>query len=96
MSTAPLTTRRRSFILLGIVLLGAGLLFHLLAADAEGGRSLHYRHHIFGFVLLTVVPGILIALAGRRFWKGRGDITLMMVGALQTISGFLIYLSFRS
>jgi hypothetical protein len=90
------TTRRLSFIVLGVFLLAVGLGFHLLAADAEGGRALHYRHHIFGFFIMTVVPAILIALLGRRFWKGRHDITWLIVGALQTIFGLLVYLSFRS
>jgi hypothetical protein len=81
---------------IGIALLLAGLAGHLLAADVEGGRALHYRHHIFGFFLLTFVSLLVVAIAGRFFWRGRHDITLLIVGALQTVFGFLIYLSFRN
>lgn len=81
---------------LGVVLLLIGLVWHLLAADVEGGRALYYQHHIFGWFLLAVITGIVIAVLGRFFWRGRHDITLLIVGALQTIVGFLVYLSFRN
>ena len=81
---------------LGVLLLAIGLAGHLLAANAEGGRALHYRHHVFGFVLLSVVSGILVAGLGRRFWRGRHDITLLIVGALQAVFGLLIYASFST
>jgi hypothetical protein len=86
--------KRRAFVWLGIVLLATGLLGHLLAANAEGGRAIHYRHHIFGFFLLTVMAAIVIGILGRFFWKGRHDITLLIVGAVQTILGVLIYIHF--
>jgi len=87
---------RTTRIALGIVLLGVGLMGHLLAANAEGGRALHYRHHIVGFFILSVVSGILIAILGRFFWKGRHDVTLLIVGALQTVFGLLVYAMFSS
>ncbi len=81
---------------LGVVLLAIGLAGHLLAANAEGGHTIHYRHHILGFFLITVVSGILVAALSRFFWRGRHDITLLIVGALQTVSGLLIYATFRA
>jgi hypothetical protein len=72
------------------------LLGHLLAANAEGGHAIHYRHHIFGFFILTVASGIVVAGLSWLFWKGRHDITLLIVGAMQTIFGFLIYLLFTN
>ncbi len=79
---------------LGVVLLAIGLAGHLLAAHAEGGRALHYRPHIFGFFLLSVASGIVVAVLGRFFWRGRHDVTLLIVGALQTVLGLLIYATF--
>jgi hypothetical protein len=86
--------KRRTFVWPGIVLLATGLLGHLLAANAEGGRAIHYRHHIFGFFLLTLMAGVVIGILGRFFWKERPDITLLVVGAVQTILGVLIYIDF--
>ena len=77
---------------LGVVLLGAGLLAHLLAAQAIGGTHLAYRHHIFGFVGLTLISGAIIAGLGWWFWKGRHDITLLSLGILQALIGLLVYI----
>ena len=73
-------------------MLAVGLGGHLLAAQAIGGYYVAYRDHIFGFVLIAVVTGAIIAGLGWRFWKGRHDITLLAIGAVQAIFGFLIYL----
>ncbi len=67
---------------LGVLLLAAGLFFHLLAANAEGGRAIHYRHHVLGFVLLTAAASLLVVGLGRVFWRGRHDLTVLIVGAL--------------
>ena len=80
----------------GIGLLVVGLLGHLLAANAEGGQAIHYRHHILGFLLLSLVSGILIGILSRFFWRGRHDVTLLIVGALQTVLGLLIYANFSN
>lgn len=77
---------------LGVALLAAGLLGHLLTARAIGGNVVAYRDHIGGFVILSVVSWALIAGLGWRFWKGRHDITLLAVGALQALLGLVIYL----
>ena len=82
---------RRLRLWLGYMLLGAGLLGHLLAARAIGGSSLAYRHHILGFVLLTVVSGAIIVLLGWRFWRRRPDITVLAIGIVQALVGLMVY-----
>lgn len=84
---------RRLRVWLGIVLLGAGLLGHLLAAQAIGGTQLAYRDHIFGFVVLTLVSGAIIWGLSRRFWRGRHDITLLTLGVLQALVGLVVYVN---
>jgi hypothetical protein len=77
---------------LGVILLVVGLLGHVLAAHAIGGSVIAYQHHIFGFFLILVVTGAIIALLGWRFWKGRRDITVLIVGVVQALFGIAIYL----
>jgi hypothetical protein len=84
---------RPRWTLLGVLLLGVGLLLHLLSARAIGGSYVAYRDHIFGFVVLTLVSGAIIAGLGWRFWKGRYDITLLILGAVQTIVGIVVYIN---
>jgi hypothetical protein len=82
----------RTRILLGIILIGAGFLGHFLAARAIGGTTVAYTHHIFGFFLILVVTGAIIAALAWRFWKGRHDITLLIIGAVQALFGLVIYI----
>jgi hypothetical protein len=89
--TAP-NVRSRARIWIGVLLLVAGLLGHLFAARAIGGSYVAYRDHISGFVLLSLVSGAVIAGLGWRFWKGRHDITLLILGVVQALVGFVIYL----
>ncbi|MGI8499341.1 MAG: hypothetical protein ACR2OG_17350 [Gemmatimonadaceae bacterium] len=77
---------------LGVILLAVGLLGHLLAAHAIGSSTIAYSHHVAGFLGLSVVSGILIAGLGWRFWRGRHDITLLILGALQTLLGLIVYI----
>jgi hypothetical protein len=79
--------------LLGVILLGVGLLLHLLSARAIGGSYVAYRDHILGFVGLTLMSGAIVAGLGWRFWKGRHDITLLILGVVQTVIGVLVYIS---
>ena len=81
---------RRAWI--GLLLLAAGLLGHLLAARAIGGSYVAYRDHIFGFVILSLVSGAVIAGLGWRFWRGRHDIKVLILGMLQALLGLVIYL----
>src|SRR5215211_1748379 len=69
---------------LGALLLIVGFLCHVFAAQAIGGTTLAYRDHILGFVILTLVSGAIILLLGRRFWRGRPDISLLILGIVQT------------
>ncbi len=80
---------------IGIVLLAVGLSGHLFTAAVTGGQSLHYRHHILGFVFLSAVAWVILALLGRRFWRGRHDITVLTLGAVQAILGLMVYASSR-
>jgi hypothetical protein len=84
---------RSRWTLLGAILLGGGLILHLLSARAIGGSYVAYRDHILGFVVLTLVSGAIIAGVGWRFWKGRHDITLLILGALQTAVGIVVYVN---
>jgi hypothetical protein len=83
---------RRRWTWLGVIFLALGLLGHLLAARAIGGTYLAYSHHIFGFVLLSVVSGAIIAGLGWRFWRGRHDITILILGVVQLLLGVLVYM----
>src|ERR1700741_2205028 len=76
----------------GTALLVVGLLGHVLAAHATGGTAVDYLHHIAGFFLLSLVSALILVGAGRWFWRGRHDVTLLIVGALQALLGLMIYL----
>ena len=85
-------TASRGRILLGVVLLVLGFLGHFFAARAIGGSYVAFRDHIFGFFLILLVTGALIAGLGWRFWRGRHDITLLIIGAVQALFGLVIYI----
>ena len=82
----------RARIWLGALLIVFGFLGHFFAARAIGGSYLAFRDHIFGFFLILLVTGALIAGLGRRFWRGRHDITLLVIGAVQALFGLVIYI----
>jgi hypothetical protein len=82
----------RRWIGLSIVLLVLGLLGHVFAAHAIGGSTMAYSHHIFGYFAILVVTGLLIALAGWRFWRGRRVMMLLSIAAVQALFGLWIYL----
>jgi hypothetical protein len=77
---------------LGVPLLAVGFLGHYFAARAIGGTYIAYRDHILGFFLILVVTGAIIAVIGWRFWKGRNDITMLIVGAVQALLGIMVYM----
>ena len=91
-TTADPNTVDRRLTWLGVVLLLAGLAAHLLSAQAIGGLWRHYRDHVAGFVLIGVVSGVVTVLVGRRFWRGRRDITLLIVGVIQVVLGLYVWL----
>ena len=75
----------------GAVLIVVGFLGHFFAARAFG-TYIYYRDHIAGFFLILVVTGAIIAGLGWKFWKGRNDITVFVIGLVQAIFGIAIYL----
>jgi hypothetical protein len=77
---------------LGVILLVVGFLGHYFAARAIGGTYIAYRDHIFGFFVILLVTGLIIAGLGWRFWKGRRDITLLIVGLVQALLGVWVYM----
>jgi hypothetical protein len=86
-------TGSRTRIWLGVILIGLAFLGHFLAARAIAGTNpLAYKHHIFGFFLILVVTGAIIAVLGWRFWKGRPDITVLTIGVVQALFGLVIYI----
>ena len=76
---------------LGVLLIVVGFLGHFFAARAFD-TYIYYRDHIAGFFLILVVTGAIIAGLGWRFWKGRNDITVFVIGLVQAIFGIAIYL----
>ena len=82
----------RARIWLGAILIVLGFLGHFFAARAIGGSYVAFRDHIFGFFLILAVTGALIAGIGWRFWRGRHDITLLVIGAVQALFGLVIYI----
>jgi len=77
---------------LGLVLLVIGFLGHVFSARAIGGSYIALRDHIFGFFLILVASGLIIAGLGWRFWKGRNDITLLIIGVVQALFGSFVYI----
>jgi hypothetical protein len=78
--------------LLGVILLVLGFLGHFFAARAIGGSYVAFRDHIFGFFLILVVSGAIVWGLGLRFWRGRYDLTVLIIGALQALFGLVIYI----
>ena len=89
---ADVYTGRRGRIWLGVILLVLGFLGHFLAARAIGGSYVAFRDHIFGFFLILLVSGAIVAGLGWRFWRGRHDITVLIIGAVQALFGLVVYI----
>jgi len=88
-AVAPEPDRRLAW--LGALLIVVGFFGHFFAARAFG-TYIYYRDHIFGFFLILLVTGSIIAVLGWRFWKGRKDITVLIIGVVQAAFGIAIYL----
>jgi hypothetical protein len=82
----------KRLIWLGALLLVVGFLGHYFAARAIGGSYLAFRDHIGGFFLILGVTGAIIAGLGWKFWRGRTDITLLIVGIVQALFGVFVYI----
>ena len=76
---------------LGVVLIVVGFLGHFFAARAIGGSYIAFRDHIAGFVLILLVTGAIIAGIGWKFWRGRRDMMLLTIGAVQALFGIWRY-----
>jgi hypothetical protein len=77
---------------LGALLIVVAFFCHFFAARAIGGSYVAFRDHIAGFFLILVVTGAIIAGLGWRFWKGRPDITVFIVGVVQAMFGIVVYI----
>jgi hypothetical protein len=82
----------RGRIWLGAILLVLGFLGHFFAARAIGGSYVAFKDHVLGFFVILVVTGAIVAGLGWRFWRGRHDITLLVIGAIQALFGLVIYI----
>jgi hypothetical protein len=82
----------KRLIWLGALLLVVGFLGHFFAARAIGGSYIAFRDHILGFFVILVVTGAIIAGLGRLFWKGRPDITVLIIGIVQALFGIVVYI----
>ena len=80
------------FASIGVLLIVVAFFCHYFAARAIGGSYIAFRDHIAGFFLILIVTGAIIAGLGWRFWKGRGDITLLIVGVVQALFGIVVYI----
>jgi uncharacterized membrane protein (UPF0136 family) len=90
-ATATTGAAGRTRIWLGAILIVVGFLGHFFAARAIGGSYVAFRDHIVGFFLILVVSGAIVAGLGWRFWRGRHDIILLILGAIQALLGILVY-----
>jgi hypothetical protein len=91
-SVAAARPPNRRLAWLGVLLIVVGFLGHFFAARAIG-TYIYYRDHIFGFFLILLVTGSIIAGLGWRFWKDRKDITLLIIGLVQALVGIVIYIN---
>ena len=85
-----MTNQQRTW--LGVLLIVVGFFGHFFAARAIGGTYIAYRDHMAGFFGLLEITGAIIAVLGRRFWKGRHDITLLIIGVVQALFGIWVYI----
>jgi hypothetical protein len=86
-------SKDRRLIWLGVIFLVVGFLGHYFAARAIGGSYVAFRDHIGGFFLILVVTGAIIAGLGWKFWRGRTDITLLIIGIVQALFGIFVYVN---
>jgi len=40
-----------------------------------------------------LVAGLIIVLLGRRYWRGRHDVTVLILGVVQAVIGLWIYMN---
>jgi len=75
----------------GIALLLLGLGGHLASAYVIRALPHAFAHHIEGFLLLTMATALVLLALGWFFWRGRHDITLLLLGISQFVAGWAIF-----
>jgi hypothetical protein len=70
-----------------------GFLGHYFAARAIGGTYVAFRDHIGGFVVLTLISALIIWSLSLRFFKGRTDMVVLLVGIVQALLGVFVYIN---
>lgn len=85
--------RRGILMRLGILLIIAGFFGHFFAAKAIGGTYIAYRDHMVGFFGLAILSGAIVALLGRKLWRGRPDLTVFIIGIIQAAFGLFVYIN---
>ncbi|HZE09135.1 MAG TPA: hypothetical protein VE110_10325 [Gemmatimonadaceae bacterium] len=78
---------------LGIILLIAGFFGHVSAARAIGGTHVAWRDHMIGFTGATILSALIVGAIGSFLWKGRKDITVLIVGALGFALGLVVFIN---
>jgi uncharacterized membrane protein (UPF0136 family) len=78
---------------LGVILLVAGFFGHVFAARAIGGTYIAWRDHMIGFAGITVLSALIVGALGWRFWKGRKDITVLIVGVIGFALGLFVFIN---
>lgn len=73
-----------------VLLLSAGLLGHVIAAVLNGGSRIAYLHHIAGFFIILAVTSVLIIGMARLFWRGRPDVTMLVIATVQALMGAVV------
>jgi len=86
------STQNPFFVWAGALFTIAAFFCHYFAARAIGGSYIAFRDHIFGFFVILVVTGAIIAGLGWRFWRGRRDITMLVIGVVQLLLGIYVYI----
>ena len=77
--------------LLGVLLILVGFGGHLLAARPIDGSDQAYAEHTKGFFILTAASAVILWGMSLRWWRGRTDLTVLGVGAVQLLLGVLVY-----
>jgi hypothetical protein len=77
---------------LGVLLIVVAFFCHFFAARAIGGGYIAFRDHIFGFFLILVVTGAIIAGLGWRYWRTRRDVMALVIGVVQALFGVVVYI----
>ena len=76
---------------LGALFLALGLGGHLASAHEIDMLPHAFRDHIAGFIILTAGAAVILLVLERFFWRGRRDITVLVLGIVQLVLGAAIF-----